>query len=543
MSENITGIFNTSAFDGSIESDFLNLGKLSLEAKESLINYSAADFTEFRSSLITYLRAVYPDDYNNFVDSDLGIMLVEMFAYLASVLSLKADLLANESYISSVQDPQNLRKLLQLIGMSLKGPISSKASCTLTLSDTNKLTGAQTLTIANASRTFSVDSNRDTGTLSYTLYPVNPTTGAIDLVNSGEAIVLDKDDSINAAGTIFSNLILLEGLLRTKSGSFSTTDTIHTIKVDTPSVVEGSIYVKVGTDVYNEIENLFLADSDDLVFSKVYLDDYSVSIIFGDNVRGKSPSPGTTYEVFYRTGGGTRGNVSPGAINVSIPSQHSSLAAITADVTNPTKATGGRNSESTSHAKKWAPQFFKTQYRAVTGEDYTAFANNFTSTVGQSGKAIAALRNSGAGSNMIDIYVVSFADEVEGVQAQLDRAPITYKNELLTYLGNYKMLTDEVTIVDGLIRTLDIKATIFIDKTYIPFEEDIKRTAATTILNFFDLSKREFGERLRIDELNRELFTIPEIRFSRLNNLNDDIKLNFNEILQLNNIELNVEYV
>ena len=63
------------------------------------------------------------------------------------------------------------------------------------------------------------------------------------------------------------------------------------------------------------------------------------------------------------------------------------------------------------------------------------------------------------------------------------------------------------------------------------------------MLSFFDLSKREFGERVRVDELNRELFTIPEIRFSKLDNLTQDIKLNFNEILQLNNLEINVEYV
>jgi hypothetical protein len=105
------------------------------------------------------------------------------------------------------------------------------------------------------------------------------------------------------------------------------------------------------------------------------------------------------------------------------------------------------------------------------------------------------------------------------------------------------MLTDEVTIVDGLIRTLDLKTTIYVDKSFKPFEEDIKRTAATKMLSFFDLSKREFGERIRVDELNRELFTIPEIRFSKLDNLTDDIKLSFNEILQLNNLEINIEYV
>ena len=106
------------------------------------------------------------------------------------------------------------------------------------------------------------------------------------------------------------------------------------------------------------------------------------------------------------------------------------------------------------------------------------------------------------------------------------------------------MLTDEVTIVDGLVRTLDVKALIYVDKTFEPFEEDIKRAASAKILQFFDLSRREFGERVRVDELNRDIFEIPEVRFSKIQNLrDDDIKLNFNEILQLNNIELNVVLV
>ena len=536
----ITGIFNTSAFDGTIASDFLQLGTLTPQIKADRIDYSVADFDEYRTALLNYLKAIYPLEYNNFVESDLGIMLVEMFSYLASVLSLKADMLANESFLSSVQSPENLRKLLQLIGISLKGPISAKASCTTTLATADTLVASSTATIAFADRSFSVPNNKDTGLLTYTVYEVDG-TGAVDLTT--ENLILGYTDSLNNAGSTFSKLILLEGQIKKVSGTFSDTASVQTIKLTDPSIVEGSLYVNTGGETYNEIQNLFLADKTDKVFSKTYTDEYAAVLAFGDDTRGKSPSPGDTYDVYYRVGGGSRGNIAPGVINITLPATHTDNGAISVTTTNPTKATGGLNAETVEHAKKWSPYFFKTQYRAVTGEDYTAFANQFVSTVGQSGKSSAVLRNSGAGSNMIDIYTVAFADEVEGVQAQLERSSIAYKNELLTHLNKHKMLTDEVTIVDGLIRTLDLKTTIFVDKTFKPFEEDVKRAASAKVLAFFDLSKREFGERLRVDELNRELFTIPEIRFSKLDNLADDIKLNFNEILQLNNLEINIEYV
>ncbi len=136
-----------------------------------------------------------------------------------------------------------------------------------------------------------------------------------------------------------------------------------------------------------------------------------------------------------------------------------------------------------------------------------------------------------------------YANEVDGLRTQLERASIAFKHELLEYLNRYKMITDEITIVDGLIRTLDLKATLYLDKNFKPYEDDVKRAASNKVLSFFDISSRNFGERIRVDELNRMLFEIPEVRFSKLTNLTDDIKLDINEIIQLNNVEFTVEYV
>tara|TARA_R110002167_G_scaffold284935_7_gene490113 strand:- start:232 stop:1851 length:1620 start_codon:yes stop_codon:yes gene_type:complete len=538
--QNIQGTYNMSAFDGTIAADFLKFGTLTPKAKSGLVDYSAAEFGEFRDSLISYLKSVYPNDYNSFAESDLGIMLVEMFAYLASVLSYKTDMIANENFITSVKTPENLRKLLQLIGVKMRGPISSKAGATIDLETEDTISGSETVIITHANRTFAVPSTKDSGMISYTLYKVDG-AGNIDLEHDTISLILAE--SLNSGGSKFTNLILLEGIAHKVTGTFSNTSTIHSIKINTPSVVEGSVVVVLANgDVYEEIENVFLANANSLVFSKTYLDDYSAVLNFGDNQRGKAPEAGTDYTVFYRSGGGDRGNIVSNSIDVKIPITAAGTAT-TASIKNPTMATGGIKSETVEHAKKWGPYFFKTQYRAVTGEDYTSFANHFTSNAGQSGKAQAVLRSSGAGSNMIDIYIVAFGALIAGSKIQVERASITYKQELLEYLNKYKMITDEITIVDGLVRTLDLEVTIYLDKPHKIFEEDIKRKAIARVLNFFDIDNREFGENLRIDELNRALFEVPEIRFSSIDNLKNTVKLDFNEILQLNNIQIKVTYV
>tara|TARA_R110000824_G_scaffold201781_2_gene385914 strand:+ start:2909 stop:4528 length:1620 start_codon:yes stop_codon:yes gene_type:complete len=538
--QNIQGTYNLSAFDGTVTSDFLKLGNLTNKAKAGLIDYSAADFEESRAALLVYLKAIYPTEYNSFAESDLGIMLVEMFAYMSSVLSYKADMIANENFITSVKTPENLRKLLQLIGIKMRGPISSKAGARLVVETGEEISGSESIVITHANRTFSVPSNKDSGMLSFAVYKVD-STGNIDL--GQDSITLILSESLNSAGADFSNLILLEGIAQKQTGTFSNTDTIHSINLQTPSITEGSITVVLENgDIYEEIENIFLAGDTSKVFSKTYLDDYSAVLNFGDNQRGRAPDAGTDYTVYYRTGGGDRGNIISNSISIKTPATVAGVTSVV-NITNPKMATGGSKSETVEHAKKYGPYFFKTQYRAVTGEDYTSFANHFMNSAGKSGKAQAVLRSSGAGSNMIDIYVIAFGAEVAGFKTQLERASISYKQDLLTYLNEYKMITDEITIVDGLVRTLDLEATIYLDKPHKIFESDIKAKATRAMLKFFDLDTQEFGQDLKIGELNRALFDINEIRFSSIDNIKNTVKLNFNEILQLNNVQIKVVYV
>ena len=55
------------------------------------------------------------------------------------------------------------------------------------------------------------------------------------------------------------------------------------------------------------------------------------------------------------------------------------------------------------------------------------------------------------------------------------------------------------------------------------------------------IDNRDFGEPLYIAELNRQIFEVSEVRFSTLDNVEQDIRVEFNEIIQLNNLTINVE--
>lgn len=526
------GRVNVSGFDGTIETDFLKLGGVKDDRKADLIDYAIADFDDYRVALQNYLRAVYPLDYDNFSTSDLGQMLIELFAYMAAAITLRTDMTANEMYLDTVKSQDNLRRLLRLIGVEMKGPTSAKATGKITLN--TAATGA--ITLSQANRVFTVTNNRDSGPVAFTVYKQN-NNGGIDLDTPD--LQLDLADSDGGAGLVYDNLFLLEGTLRSQAGTFDSVTDQQEIRIDEPSIVEGSISVSSSEGViYDEIQNIFLASgTSDPVFQKRYLPDFGVALTFGDGSTGRLPTPNASYIVSYRVGGGSRGNVAKELLDQNIEVLEGSTR-IQGTIVNSTKGSGGAEAESVAKAKRYAPSFFATQYRAVTGEDYTTLANTFIGTAGATAKALATLRKSGAAANVVDIFVLAKASDL-----QLERASIAFKKELQDYFKKYKMLTDEVVINDGVIRTVDINATLYIDSAKTSFEESIKQKVADRLTQYFNVDNRDFGESLSLADLIAEIISIPEVRFFKVNNIPEDIYVNYNEVIQLNNFELTVEVV
>ena len=54
------------------------------------------------------------------------------------------------------------------------------------------------------------------------------------------------------------------------------------------------------------------------------------------------------------------------------------------------------------------------------------------------------------------------------------------------------------------------------------------------------ISTLSFGQKLIIGDLNRAIFELDEVRYSTIDNLSQDVDIDFNEIMQLNNLTVNV---
>ncbi|MFI0711898.1 putative baseplate assembly protein [Streptomyces inhibens] len=110
-------------------------------------------------------------------------------------------------------------------------------------------------------------------------------------------------------------------------------------------------------------------------------DDGRIALRFGDGRYGARPIPGSRWELRYRLGGGTAGNVGAEAINHLVlsrgPQQSDAGDPMpVAGVRNPLPATGGTGPEPVEQVRQLAPlDLRRTRLRAVTAADYAELAS------------------------------------------------------------------------------------------------------------------------------------------------------------------------
>ena len=114
----------------------------SLVKKPNLVNlnYTNQDFWSMKSRLIDFIKSNFTNTFNDFVESDLAIMLIENWAYIADTLSFKIDQVANEIFIDTVTEVDNAFRLATLVGFKPQPPIGGRSLWSATINnllDTN----------------------------------------------------------------------------------------------------------------------------------------------------------------------------------------------------------------------------------------------------------------------------------------------------------------------------------------------------------------------------------------------------------------------
>lgn len=84
-------------------------------------NYINRDYDSIKNDLMNYVKVYYPDQYNDFSESSVGMMLLELNAYVGDVLSYHVDHSFNEMFMDTAQNRDSVVKLAKNLGYKPRG--------------------------------------------------------------------------------------------------------------------------------------------------------------------------------------------------------------------------------------------------------------------------------------------------------------------------------------------------------------------------------------------------------------------------------------
>ena len=241
---------------------------------------------------------------------------------------------------------------------------------------------------------------------------------------------------------------------------------------------------------------------------------------------GQAPS-NTTLTIKYRYGGGVNHNIRANSLrnvqfsNVTLDDSglSSALAASTRNsiaVNNPNPAAGGRGPESIFEVKNNTLAYFQAQQRAVTKEDYITRVYALPPKYGNIAKAYIVQYtqlDSTTGANADDriinplalnLYVLGF-----DAGKRLANVNQAVKENIQTYLTQFRMVTDAVNIKDAYIINIGVKFNLLTKTGYN--KEEVVLRAIQKVKEFFNIDKWQIGQPIVVADLAYQISLIDGV--------------------------------
>jgi uncharacterized phage protein gp47/JayE len=316
------------------------------------IDYTSKDWSAFVTSMLNYAAVIMPQ-WDTSSEGDFGVMLVELFAYIADILSFYGDRLTQEAYLPTATQRLSILNLAQLLGYVPTN--GSPATGTVTFQNST----ANNITIPAGTQ---VSTNFNQAADQPIIYETNTST----TVNANSTATADITQGITY------NMVVLGSSDGTAGQSF---------QIPQSGVEDGTVTIYVSSSLnpvmWNQVTFLVDAEGDDNVYS-IYVDQNNMTNIqFGDNINGAIPGVGLTIYATYTVGIGSAGNQPSGSVGVLVtpitgiivPFQSAGSILYESSA-----MTGGSDPETNDQIRANAPLAYTTQQRAVSLQDYANLA-------------------------------------------------------------------------------------------------------------------------------------------------------------------------
>tara|TARA_R110002167_G_scaffold295550_1_gene500081 strand:- start:892 stop:2511 length:1620 start_codon:yes stop_codon:yes gene_type:complete len=243
---------------------------------------------------------------------------------------------------------------------------------------------------------------------------------------------------------------------------------------------------------------------------------YSPTNFVFTNTYGIAPS-NTTLTVRYLSGGGVSSNINANTLNIINSSAIRFLNTglnntATADfvfnslaINNPSAASGGGGGDTIEEIRQNSLSNFNTQQRNVTADDYLIRALSMPSKYGVISKAFTAKASTKDPDTILDLYILT-----QDLNGNLNKSSDAIKNNLKTYINQYRMIGDSVNIKDAFIVNIGCEFDIITLPNYN--NNEILTQCIGVVQNYFLIRKWQINQPIILREITLLLDAIPGVQ-------------------------------
>ena len=326
-----------------------------------LVNFSDLDFDQIKESIKDYLRA-----NSNFTDYDFEgsnlSTIIDTLAYNTYITSYNANMVSNEVFIDSATLRENVVSLARNIGYVPRSKKASTAFVTFTVDASATTAVTVTLKAGSVMTSTSTQTNRSR--------------------NYVYSILNDITVPVNSRGqAVFKDIKICQGTYITQPFTVDAKNPQQKYILNNSSIDTGLLSIIVRdtknstvTKKFTLFDSLFDVTASTRAYFLQEISNERYEILFGDGVFGERLEDKNYIEASYIV---TQGPIANGIERFKFIGNLESnngdiISSKVSVITTEQKSIGGKNIESVESIKKYAPQIYASQNRAVTAADYEA---------------------------------------------------------------------------------------------------------------------------------------------------------------------------
>jgi hypothetical protein len=538
------------------------------------IKYVNKSFSDFKASLQEFAKTYFPETYNDFSDASPGSMFIEMASYVGDVSSFYIDSQIQENFLNLAKEKESLYNLAYSFGYRPKSSYASTTNIDVyqlipsvggspdlsysLLIPTNTTVTSNTdfsKFITTEDIDFSYTSSSEITYYNANYFLIKKSAPVISAEIKEYTAPFNSPTKFNSVTISDNNIIqilavtgsdgdkwyevpylaqniIFSGSLNPTSGSDGINYLMNLQQVPKRFVTRiknsGSVELQFGAGVSNKTDTNIIPTPNNINLGLIpsiadTADDYNKASIFYTKSYGIAPS--TNLNIKYLVGGGIEANIPANSLTTLdttlssgwfkySPSDAGIKTLIISNllVNNPSPATGGRGGDTVEEIRLNTLSAYTAQNRAVTKEDYIIRTLSLPPQYGNIAKAYITQEIFNSTGNLLNSNPLSLDLYVLGYNStkKLISANNTLKNNLKTYLNQYRMITDAINIKNAFYINIGVDFEINADPSYN--NKELLSNCISQIKDYFNIDSWQINQPVIISEINALLLKVPGVR-------------------------------